>query len=676
MKKIITLLLACIMTMGMVGCGKPAAQSVAPLPEAEVEEPEPVVGALYNEYGVIIKVVDFDTDPVSETKDPIVWVDIENRNDHDVWFGLKDGSVNGFMNNIHMIRYEMEDEQYVGAEYQDRVCLTAKETERFALGCFVQDAPAAVIDEIKEMEFCVTLANEEDQEPIEVSEPVVLLKNEDERVSVSADDLGTVVLNNDDVKIVFGDQDYDDFYGPVTYVYVENKSDQYIGVYAKSAEIDGMPIENVQYSTVVVPGKIGASVMLFGDSLAEVKSFENLSVDFKISEAENIADLSPDDNSVDEHVTVHYTAQDWGLYETSGIRLEVKPKYNEKITVELPGYDENGVIMKVYDSAKMDNQEGSDAGWLFSVAQCGEFRLRDRICKGMPSETVFAKDYFGMCYSVKYPETQTARDELVEWAANISDVLIDQNANLEPFSRNTTDVGMYIARAVYDTEAVYSINDSEFGTVDKSWVDATEYAERILNTDMVEVEREEAAEGKYISLFFPNDNVKFDFFKDEDNLIRETNGSKETYFEAVPNENGETVMDIMQGWYYSLVESSGIKDHDYTVEYMLGNWVDQISGMIRVSIENTVSPKVIHAIITQTNDVGEVATRQVVARRNDKSQFEYVSDAYTVTSTNAETGEQTVTDESGEEDGYFYLNENNALCWYNGNDGRDYRFTR
>lgn len=149
--------------------------------------------------------------------------------------------------------------------------------------------------------------------------------------------------------------------------------------------------------------------------------------------------------------------------------------------------------------------------------------------------------------------------ELNEWArGELCNEILSYSSELIPVSFANTELDMYLARIAYDNYTDYTISTTEFGELKPQKVDAKPYIEKLLDGTFVEIEDIEAPDGEYIVLNFPKDEVRFDFFTANKNLVREVRGDYETFYKR-GLEDSENNTDTMQEWYYAVAEKLGKK---------------------------------------------------------------------------------------------------------------------
>ena len=159
---------------------------------------------------------------------------------------------------------------------------------------------------------------------------------------------------------------------------------------------------------------------------------------------------------------------------------------------------------------------------------------------------------------------QADQDEwtkVVEWASSMKQAFLNENAGLTPFNWGGTVLEAYLAKTVYDKEAVYTLSTLEFaqdGALEPNdKVDALKYFEMLTKDATYEVVDDEAPDGEYVVLNFPEEDVRFDFFYAQDgkNLIRQVWGDNEQVYKVTFADETKTANDIMDAWARELAEN-------------------------------------------------------------------------------------------------------------------------
>ena len=571
-KTVVAFLLAFIMVLGL---GTACAYAETP-----TEPASPDGSVLFEKDGVKVTTAGLDVDPTEEDS-PIIWLDIENTGDQDAFLGIANGSVNGFMSDVVFIDYYIEDGEYRGGDYTFSITLQAGSSHRYGLGYYKNGAPGAGFDTLGEMELCFTLAEDEYSWPNYTSEPVVIVTGETvEDVDIAS--LGTVVLDDEKLTLVIGGQDYDDFFGPMVYVYAENKSDRFLGLAADSASADGVGCDYIFYGQTLAPGKKAAAFMCFDGEMQKLRGFENLTLSFSLREAATGDELDAMfDGAALDPVSVQYPPQVWGEYENDGLTLEVRPKYNELITVETPADDANGILFSVSETASLEAGGFDGAGWLFSIGKLGADRLHELLRYDMSGAYVIAKDGDGAYYMLYHPtdvryarETveEMYRDQaqwsmLCEWAGTAADSFVEKNG-LEPASFGNSEVDMLVADAAWGENQELTLSTTEFGPVSASLADGTAAAEFVLQGGFFETDPDETPDGQYVVLNFPEQELRLDFFFAPGNYARIVSGDRETLYQAMMYGEEESCAEAMQRWYYAALEQAGVRSPKLTLARM------------------------------------------------------------------------------------------------------------
>ena len=566
MKNTMRKLLSVLLLAALLSCGGMLA--------AQAEGPcKPDGSVLFEKDGLKVTTAGLDKDPTTGGEDTILWADIENKGDKDVWLGVEDGSVNGFMAPVWLIRFQKENDEYTGGNYEFRMRIPAGSEGRYALGYAEQTVPGMDMKKLCELKFCFTLAKEEYGLADYRSEPVVIATGETAE-PLDFDALGTVVLDDDRLKLVIGEQAYDDWYGPYIKIYAENKTDHYVGLAGNSAELDGTLCENLLDGVVMAPGTRAAGDFMFEDLDSGMKSFEKLTLRLSRYESEDPDRMNEAESVPLEPVHMTYAPQPWGEYENGGLRMEIQPKINALVTVEKLTDNENGILFSVYETASREAESYDGAGWLFGVGTVSEEKLHDMLCHVMVGAQVFAKDNDGRYYiwyhptDVRYARAtveEMRRDQaqwtmLCEWAADMPDKLAELNG-LERVFYGNSDVDIYLARAAWMKGEKHTLSTTQFGPVDIGDVDGAPYAEKLMQCWYDALPNTEAPDGEYVVLAFPEEkeNTRVDFFFAPGNFVRVVRGDQSMLYQATVVEEGSSVADTMQRWYHAAAEKAGLK---------------------------------------------------------------------------------------------------------------------
>lgn len=268
------------------------------------------------------------------------------------------------------------------------------------------------------------------------------------------------------------------------------------------------------------------------------------------------------------------------VYTNEGFTLTVPAKYDDLLFTTTP--EEDGVLFMSSEIASIEaaQAQGGDidgAGWLFSIRKIDEASLNEKLCDDMSGEQPFATDgngtYFLFCTPTDVrlirdnydnPEDMEIWTELNEWAATVPETFLSANPQLTAVKYGNTDFDMHLARIAFDDNVKYTISTLEFLELEPKDVDPAPYLEKLRSNVTYERVDEEAPDGEYVVLAFPDENVRFDFFFAEDgrNYIREVWGDDpewEQLYKANFDDKSIDATEVMAEWYDALAVANGKK---------------------------------------------------------------------------------------------------------------------
>ncbi len=661
MKRTIPLLLSILLFVGLFTGLEPAARAEDAFgPEGSV---------LFEKDGVKVTSAGLDLDPTSGDREPIIWVNIENTGEKDAVLGVSGGSVNGVSITVVLIDFYMEDGQYYGGNYDFCLTIPAQGGGRYALGYYNSKAPGINLKTLARLELSFTLAREEYASPYYTSEPVTIETGESvEPVDITK--LGTVVLDNKELTIVMGQQDYEDWFGPEVWIYSENKTDHFIGLSASAAEADGHSGE-ANFFSAVPPHKYGADLMSFGDDIVPLKGFENLSVSFSLHEADTREGVDGAAPKALNPVSAQYPPQNWGDYENGGMRLEIKPKINDLLTVETPA--DSDILFTVSETASLKAGGFEGAGWIFSIGRIGEDRMHEMLCNDMSGAEIFAKGEDGSYYVYYHPtDVRFARETveqmrqdsaqwtmLHEWAANVPASFTEKNG-LETVSYGNSEVDILLARAAWRKDCSATISTTEYGPLDARTVDAAPYVACVQQGWFTESEEKEAPDGEYVVLTLPEEETRVDFFFAPGGYARVVRGDSEWLYRASWSDESVSFAEVMQGWYYAAAEKAGVRTPGESLDAYCGRWLEKDGGSGTMEITRTLAPgKLKIEGFKSDGDSGEYCWSLTAVRGEDGS-LAYENGGLMVSSCK----DGMYTDEIRDISGSFSLNGDGELIWH------------
>jgi hypothetical protein len=155
---------------------------------------------------------------------------------------------------------------------------------------------------------------------------------------------------------------------------------------------------------------------------------------------------------------------------------------------------------------------------------------------------------------------QAQGTRLCEWAADMPDRIAELNG-LERVSYGNSEVDISLARAAWMKGEKHTLSTTQFGPVDIKDVDGAPYAEKLMQCRYDTLPDTEAPDGEYVVLAFPEEkeNTRVDFFFAPGNFVRVVRGDWSMLYQATVIEEGSSVADTMQSWYYAAAEKAGLK---------------------------------------------------------------------------------------------------------------------
>lgn len=261
------------------------------------------------------------------------------------------------------------------------------------------------------------------------------------------------------------------------------------------------------------------------------------------------------------------------VYERGGLRLTIPQAYDSLLVTDILG-EREGTLFSVSEKASIEaakrlSGDVRGAGWLFSIGRVDEGRRRELLCGDMSGVELFARDANGQSYVFYHPtdvryvrENNEAmkRDQgqwtmLNKWAwDSVRKDFLKENG-LETMVYDNSDVGIAIARAAYKPGVRYTVSTTQYGPIEPKKFDAAPFAERLLQNAVYERTDAEAPDGEYVVLAFPDEGLRYDFFKlkDHENYVREVRqDGTETLYKAIFFYGSARASVVMQEWYDAL----------------------------------------------------------------------------------------------------------------------------
>ena len=266
------------------------------------------------------------------------------------------------------------------------------------------------------------------------------------------------------------------------------------------------------------------------------------------------------------------------LYEDGPLTVAIPKEYSDLLYHTVYGIpdDEDGILITISEIASREAAEAmgddpEEAGVLFSIGRVSEEVLHEMLCGDMSGAEIFAKDENGKYYVFYHPtdvryvrETndQMAADQeqwtmLNEWAWGVvRDDILKYSSGLTEVTFTNTSLDICLARIAYEEGIKYTVSTTQYGPLEPGGVDAAPYVDFLLGGNFSEAEGEKVPDGEYVVLSFPDEDVRYDFFLADGNLVREVRGETETLYKRSYPDSGISNTEAMQGWYYAIAEKA------------------------------------------------------------------------------------------------------------------------
>ena len=382
------------------------------------------------------------------------------------------------------------------------------------------------------------------------------------------------------------------------------------------------------------------------------------------------------------------------IYFGEDLALPIPQEYynNEILAMEVYGLydededygdeeDEDELAVIVSESASQAAAEalGEDTegqGELFRIIRVSEDRLHNLLCGDMSGMDVFAKDkkdrYYIICYptDVRYVRETTDKmnEDIEAWTEvnegardNMGNKIIAQSKGLSPVSFTNTMLDMYLARIAYAKDVKYTISNDAYGVLEPGDFDGTEYAEYLIGDNFVEAEDAKAPEGNYIVINFPDDDVHYDFFVEDQTLVREVRGDYETFYRSVFSDSIVST-DTVEAWYFAIAEKLGKKEDYKEIDAFLGEWVEEIAGRGAMTIKKSAGLMKADIEVRWPGSAFAVSNWSITANLSYDGKLVYEKCKHTETEYD-EDGNGSVVSEVTDEGGVISLDNEGKLIW-------------
>ena len=264
-----------------------------------------------------------------------------------------------------------------------------------------------------------------------------------------------------------------------------------------------------------------------------------------------------------------------------GITFEIPEEIRDLVTVQTQLGSEDEIVMVSETASRdaalaMEDEDVEYAGWLFTITKMREEDVEKLRCGGMEGMNVFAEDD-DIYYVFNHPtDVRFVREQyedidadmeqwnlVNEWAGTVCDEILGNNPELDAVSFSNTDLDMHLAKIAFGEDVKVVFKSLEFGELDPSTLKEDDYIDDLTDDVTFEYAQDQEAipDGEYIVMEFPEENVRFDFFKSEENTVRE----------VITLDDGEEIT--------QLFKASFEEDADKTATGIMQAWCEAIAGM-------------------------------------------------------------------------------------------------
>ncbi len=291
------------------------------------------------------------------------------------------------------------------------------------------------------------------------------------------------------------------------------------------------------------------------------------------------------------------------VFKINGLTVSIPAEIAGQLTIETQESSERDILFSIsetasIEAAKAEGYTWDGAGWLFSIGTVSEEQYHEMLCEDMTGVYVFAKDAEGNYYLCYHPtdvrliregnaydeENLNAWSKLNEWANSMPSKIIEEN-ELTAETHGNTMLDIYLARLLYHDNENYTVSTTQYGPMEPNGVKASDYIDPLVNgAKYTMLYDEEAPDGEYAVINFPDEGVRLDFFFKEgkENYIRQvwSDGSFEQLYKGEFDDANVKASEIINTMYLDMVLANSL---GYTPDDMVGVWAEKIAG--RGSIE-------------------------------------------------------------------------------------------
>lgn len=293
-------------------------------------------------------------------------------------------------------------------------------------------------------------------------------------------------------------------------------------------------------------------------------------------------------------------------YTNDGLTLSVPEEFADRVLVKTPENDAKGTLFDVFETESMEAAKAArygwdSAGWLFEIRRVSEEGMHKLRCDDNPGYIIFAKDTDSNYYVYIHPtDVRVVREdyndsvsmgrwiELNQWSPGNRETFITENEGMTAVEFGYTTLDASLARVMY-SDMNYTVSTLEYGRQQPNGINAADYIDPLTH-DVIytAVFDEEAPDGEYLVLDFPDINLRFDFFfmEGKENYIRQVwfNGEHELLYKAEFKDKNLKASEVMNDFYHAIVLRNSL---GYLPDSMVGTWSEKIAGRGTIEIKKS-----------------------------------------------------------------------------------------
>lgn len=299
-KKIVTLMLAGMMSISVIACGGTETsdssnqettegattdskeETATESEEVTTTKSEEVTVAsteitlaeqeVYNDNGIVVTVTGIDTNSMWGADISVL---VENNSDQNITVQTRNGCINGYM-----MDFQMSCDVAAGKKATDSITIMSKNLE------------VSGVDTISSIEFALTMFNSDSWDDIATSDTISLTTSATDYVQ-KYDDSGDVIYDENGIKIVSKGTVEDEIWGPEVVLYIENNTDTAITVQPRDTSINGFMVDASMSSDITAGKRVVDEITFLTDDLDTngITEIEELETSFAIFNMESWEDI-------------------------------------------------------------------------------------------------------------------------------------------------------------------------------------------------------------------------------------------------------------------------------------------------------------------------------------------------------------------------------------------------